>query len=190
MRLAIIPAMLLGIALRVLLPQCQAEDSPPAAPAAPEQVPAPVAAHAVLRAGGDGVLLLNAEDATLEGAGLKLQPIGKETNIGYWTNATASFSFHVAFDKSGAHAAVLRWSCPQSSQGSRTEFRLLDKDGKVLSTLPWKVVSTGAWANYQSQPIGVIAVPAAGEYTLRVVALDKTGEAIMNFATLQLQPAE
>jgi hypothetical protein len=35
----------------------------------------------------------------------------------------------------------------------------------------------------------VLAIPAAGNYTIRLVAVDKKGEGVMNFATLRLQPA-
>jgi hypothetical protein len=143
-----------------------------------------------IRPGADGALVLNAEDAKLEGKTLRLETRDKESNIGFWNNPAESIAFPVFFEKSGPHAMVLRWSCPPDSVGSSIEVRLLDKDKQTVSSLPWKVAATGGWQNYKTEPIGVLAIPAPGTYTLKFVALDKKGEGVLNFATARLQPAE
>jgi alpha-L-fucosidase len=142
------------------------------------------------RPGADGTLTLKAEDANLDGPTLRLETRGKETNIGYWNNPAESISFPVLFEKSGPHAFVLRWSCKPGSEGSSIEIRLLDKDKQTVSTLPWKVAPTADWQTYKSEPIGVLAIPGPGTYTLKITALDKKGEGVLNFATARLQPAE
>lgn len=143
-----------------------------------------------IRPGVDGVLVLNAEDAKLDGTTLRLETRGKESNIGHWSNPAETIAFPVYFEKSGPHAVVLRWSCPADSVGSAVEVRLLDKDKQTVSSLPWKVAATGGWQTYKTEPIGVLAVPAPGTYTLKLVALDKKGQGVLNFATARLQPAE
>ncbi|MFM7181618.1 MAG: alpha-L-fucosidase [Verrucomicrobiales bacterium] len=143
-----------------------------------------------IRPGTDGVLQLNAEDAKLDGNTLRIETRGKESNIGFWSNPAETIAFPVYFEKGGPHAVVFRWSCPDASAGSSIEVRLLDKDKQTVSSLPWKVAATGGWQNYKTEPIGVLAVPAAGTYTLKLVALDKKGEGVLNFATARLQPAE
>lgn len=143
-----------------------------------------------IRPGADGVLVLNAEDAKLDGNTLRLETRGKESNVGFWSNPAETIAFPVYFEKGGPHAVVLRWSCQADSAGSAMEVRLLDKDKQTVSSLPWKVAPTAGWQNYKSEPIGVLAVPAPGAYTLKLVALDKKGTGVLNFATARLQPAE
>jgi hypothetical protein len=73
--------------------------------------------------------------------------------------------------------------------GRCTEIRLHDPAGNVVSSLPLTVESTGGWENFRTQPAGVLAVPAAGTYTLRLVPVEIKGNGLLNFAHLRLQPA-
>lgn len=150
----------------------------------------PLLQPVVLRANDAAILILNADDAQIDGKHLVMESFGPEPSIGFWNDTEDTFSFPVAFDKAGPQAGVLRWSCPAAAAGSRIEVQLIDKDKRVVSTLPWTVTATDGWNNFKTQPLGVLAVPATGTYTVRFIALDKPGEGVLNFASLRFQPAE
>ena len=141
-------------------------------------------------AGADGVIALPAADATLDGHGLKLENKGGASFVGYWTNPADSVSFRVRFDKAGVQTVGIEWACPNDAAGSKTEFRLFDKDNKQVASLPWTVTATGSWETFQNASVGIIEVPAAGNFTLRLVALEKPGEGVANVKTIRLAPAQ
>jgi alpha-L-fucosidase len=141
----------------------------------------------VAAAGADGLITLPAEDALLEGHGVKLENKGGASVIGYWSNPADSVSFSVRFEKAGPQALGIEWACPENAAGSRTEFRLFDQDNRQVATLPWTVPATGSWEKFQSAAVGGIEVPAAGTFTLRLVALDKPGEGVANVRALRLE---
>ena len=141
------------------------------------------------RPGADGTIYLDAENATLNGRTLKIEHQYPEVNVGYWSDPKEHISFPVAFAQAGPHAAVLRWACAPQAADSRAEIRLEDKSGTVVSTLPITLRSTNDWGTFSTQPIGVLAVPAAEAYTLRIVPLEIKDMGLMNFASLRLQPA-
>lgn len=144
----------------------------------------------VASAGADGVIALPAADATLEGQGLKLENKDGSSCIGYWSNPADSVFFRVRFDKAGKQTIGIQWACPDADAGSKTEFRLFDKDHKQVATLPWTVAATGSWETFQTSSVGGINVPTAGNFTLRLVALDKSGEGVANVKMIQLAPAK
>jgi hypothetical protein len=172
---------------KVRLPE--AAPDPVASVVAVEVDGAPETRLVPIRPGGDGVLLLDAREATLEGHTLQLEMKHAEPNAGFWSKRDERISFPVEFPKAGPHAAVLRWSCDPASAGGRLEIRLHDPAGNVVSSLPLTVESTGGWENFRTQPAGVLAVPAAGTYTLRLVPVEIKGNGLLNFAHLRLQPA-
>jgi alpha-L-fucosidase len=141
-------------------------------------------------AGADGVITLPAEDATLDGHGLKLENKSGASVIGYWSNPADSISFRVRFEKAGVQTVGIEWACPDNAVGSKTEFRLFNKDNQQVAALPWTVTATGAWEKFQTARVGGINVPSAGNFTLRLVALDKPGEGVANVKALQLAPAK
>jgi autotransporter-associated beta strand protein len=141
-------------------------------------------------AGADGVIGLAAADATLEGHGLKLENQNGASYIGYWTNPADSVSFLVRFEKAGVQTIGIEWACPDAAAGSKTEFRLFDKDKHQVAALPWTVAATGSWEKFETAAVGGIHVPAAGNFTLRLVALDKPGEGVANLKTIRLTPAK
>ena len=144
----------------------------------------------VAKADAGGTHTLLAEDATLEGHGLRLETKGNEPMIGWWSNPKDSLSFPVAFNTAGARSIELKWACAASSAGARTEFRLLDKNGGQVAALPWTVTSTGSWEKTSTAVIGTLEVPAPGTYTLRMAAMDKPAEGVANIAAIRLQPAK
>ncbi|MCU0749894.1 MAG: alpha-L-fucosidase [Akkermansiaceae bacterium] len=146
----------------------------------------PVIEPFVASAGADGIIALPAADATLEGHGLKLENKNGASHIGYWTNPADSVSFRVRFEKAGGHDVSIDWACPAAATGSKTEFRLFDKNNQQVATLPWTVTATGSWETFQSTNIGTLQVPAAGNFTLRLVALDKPGEGVANVKAIRL----
>jgi alpha-L-fucosidase len=150
----------------------------------------PVIEPFVASAGADGVIALSAEDATLEGHGLKLENKGGASFIGYWSNPKDSVSFSVRFEKAGVQTVGIEWACPDKAAGSKTEVRLFDKDNKQIAALPWTVGTTGSWEKFQTAAVGGIEVPKAGIYTLRLVALDKPGEGVANVKAIRLAPAK
>ena len=150
----------------------------------------PVIEPFVATAGADGVIALPAADATLDGHGLKLESKGGASFIGYWSNPKDSVSFSVRFEKAGVQTVGIEWACPDNAAGSKTEFRLFDQDNKQVVALPWTVTATGSWEKFQTASIGGIEVPAAGNFTLRLVALDKPGEGVANVKAIQLTPAK
>jgi len=152
-------------------------------------VGAPVIEPFTGSAGADGVIALPAADATLDGQGLKLGNKAGGSFIGHWTNPADSVSFRVRFEKAGVQTIDVEWACTNAAAGSKTEFRLFDKDNKQVAALPWTVAATGSWNNFQTTAVGEIYVPSAGNFTLRLVALEKPGEAVANLSTIRLKAA-
>lgn len=149
----------------------------------------PVIEPCTASAGGNGVIALPPADATLDGHGLKLENKNGASYIGYWTNPADSVSFRVRFGKAGVQTVGIEWACPAAAAGSKTEFRLFDQENKQVATLPWTVTSTGSWETFQTASVGGLNVPAAGNFTLRLVALNKPGEGVTNVKAIQLAPA-
>jgi alpha-L-fucosidase len=150
----------------------------------------PVIEPFIATAGADGVITLPAIDATLEGHALKLENKSGSENIGCWTNPADAVSFRVRFDNAGRQTVSIEWACPAAAAGSKTEFRLYDQNNKQVATLPWTVSATGSWESFQWADIGQIDGPAAGDFTLRLAALDKPGEGVANVKAIRLAPAK
>lgn len=150
----------------------------------------PVIETFVATAGVDGVITLPAADATLEGHGLKLESKGGTSFVGCWSHPKDSISYSVHFEKAGVHTVGIEWACPAKATGSKIGFRLFDKDNKQIAALPWTVAGTGSWDRFQTAIVGGIEVPAAGTFTLRLIALDQPGEGVANVKTIQLTPAK
>jgi alpha-L-fucosidase len=150
----------------------------------------PVIEPFVATAGADGVMTLPAMDATLEGHSLKLENKNGASHIGYLTNPADAVSFRVRFENAGVHDVGIEWACPAAAAGSKTEFRLFDEKNKQVAALPWTVTATGSWETFQTAAVGQIDVPAAGNFTLRLVALDKPGEGVANVKAIRLTPVK
>ena len=146
----------------------------------------PVIEPFIATLGADGIMSLPATDATLEGHGLKVEHKDGAPHIGYWTRTADAVSFRVRFETPGRHEVRIEWACTDQAAGSKTEFRLFDKENQQVSVLPWKIAATGSWDHFQSAAIGTIDVPAAGDFTLRLVALEKPGEGVANVRMIRL----
>ena len=148
---------------------------------------APLIAPFVATADAGGMIHLPAEDAVLEGHGLKLETKNGSSVIGYWTNPKDFMSFPVSFEKAGKQSVEITWACTDQAAGSKTEFRLLDKDKTQAAVLSWPVASSGSWEKLQTSTVGELTVPAAGNYMLQFVALDKPGEGVANVSAIRLK---
>ena len=71
------------------------------------------------------------------------------------------------------------WSLPKSA--STVSGEIVDKNGRVIATVPLDPASTAGRANWNGMASNGVRAPVGG-YTLRVVAADARGEAIAGTA--------
>jgi hypothetical protein len=130
----------------------------------------------------EGVVVMHARYAQVQGAQLRYEPLPHKTTLGYWTNAKdyATWEFSVA--ASGKFTVEILQGCGRGSGGSEVEFSVGDQ------TVTTKVEDTGGFQNFVARQIGTIEIKTAGRHTLTVKPKSKPGVAVMDLREVRLIP--
>ena len=124
--------------------------------------PVPVAEAAlIIEPEAKGGFRLDANDAELHGAAIKVESRGVHTNIGYWEKATDWASWNVHFDQPGTYQVHLDLS---TLGGAVYVVEIGDQ------ALAGKARPTGNWDKFQSSTAGRIEITAPGVRAVKVRA--------------------
>lgn len=139
--------------------------------------------------GADGHLMLTPHDAQLEGPSLRVERVGVigdvQHNLGYWLDpsATATWPLGIAAGQADEYRIEVHLACADAAAGARMCFEV---EGGA-KTPEFRVPGTGGWQAYRVLEIGTIAL-AEGSQQLRLRALSKPGEAVVNVRAVSLVP--
>jgi hypothetical protein len=153
-----------------------------------------------LRPGPDGVLVLPAWKARLHGAvdtyprdkeqqpppfgysfGRELYAERHSRKIGHWTSTDAVAEWPFRIETPGTYQVEVEYACAPDAAGSEYVLSVADQQ------LAGRVSSTGGAQTWTTAPLGKVAFPGAGTYTLRVQARQLAHESLMNLKQVVLR---
>ena len=105
----------------------------------------------------DGVIRLLPEDAMLSGATLKVEELGDQSHIGFWTNPEDVVSWKLRTDHNGGYLVQIESAAP--SGGS---VLLVQDVGKLAYSVP----QTGSYRSFVTTKVGEISLAKGTELTL------------------------
>jgi hypothetical protein len=146
----------------------------------------PIVVTPPLRPGNDGVLTLNAMDATVHGGTAKIEGSGANANVGYWTDATDFVSWVFELPGKGDYDVVLEYASPEAANNAKAAFEL--DGGPGPARVEYALPSTGSWRDYKRVVVGRFGVPAGGKYTLTVRPAEMKNGFLMNLRRIELRP--
>jgi hypothetical protein len=125
---------------------------------------------------------LKAADATIVGEEITIEEHGGAPNLGYWTNAADYVEWTVDNRYPGEYEIELDYALDPRSEGSR--YRIECADQKVEGTL----AATKSWVDYTTAKPGSIKIEKTGAVAIRLRAVEKPGEGVMNLRAIVLRP--
>jgi alpha-L-fucosidase len=128
----------------------------------------------------NGIILLNAPDATLEG-NAELEG-GTPQNIGYWTGASDTATWKVKTADGESYSVLLDCSCEPGSEGSTVGVKV---DG-TASGVTGTIEATKGWRDYHTVTLDGTLTLSAGAHTIQVFAIHKAGGGAMNLRSVRL----
>jgi alpha-L-fucosidase len=136
-----------------------------------KNVPLP-ATVTVLAPDAKGNLKLSADDADLQGDGIKAETKGNDSNLGYWDKGTDWASWKAKFTKPAKFNVTA--SCASISGAS--EF-VVEVAGQKLNG---KAAKTDNWDTFQEINLGQVEIKQAGDQTVSVRPQDANNWKAMN----------
>lgn len=131
----------------------------------------------------DGVVELDARDATVHGTLLQYERSPKKLCLGYWAKPEDWASWEFLISKAGKFKVELTQGCGTSG-GSEVELLVA---GEAIA---FKVEGTGGFQNWKARELGVVEFAKSGDYQLEVRPKDKKGVAVMDIRRVRLVPVE
>ncbi len=133
----------------------------------------------LVRAVADGILVLGAERAALQGAKFALKG-DKEKYLGNWSKAGDVATWTVENARPGKYRVELTYACAKDAGG---ELAL----GAGVSELKVAVQVTADFKTYKTVPLGSLILPG-GRFALTARACSVNGGGLMNLRALRLVP--
>ena len=125
----------------------------------------------------DGMLILKADDADIQGGAIKLEG----DHVGFWNDVKDTVSWKCNVAMAGTYAVTMQYACADGLAGSEWEISV--GDAKVAG----KIDSTGGWGKFTTVDAGTIAIAKPGKTTVTVRATRKPGAAVMNLRCVTLE---
>jgi len=132
--------------------------------------------------GPEGVVLLPAKTARVEGIMLRYEPLPHKETLGFWVQESDWASWEFTITTPGRFTVEILQGCGPGSGGSRVEFRVGDQ------VLPITVEETRGFQDFRRRAIGELSIPQAGRHTLTVKPVQKPGVAVMDLREVNLVP--
>ncbi len=142
----------------------------------------PDVAIAPVRPGPDGVLVLHARDATVEGIHAQYEVGHGKDNIGFWTDPADEVVWDTEVP-SGRYSVEVEFACDAGSGGA-----FVVQVGE--SRADGRIVPTGSWTKFAILDLGPVGVEQAGVHQVRVRPVRIDGLALMNLRAVRLRPAD
>ena len=130
----------------------------------------------------DGAITLQAAAATIAGTGAKLEAMGGQPNIGFWTNPQDTVAWTFTVTRPGVFAARVIYASEPEVGG---DYRIQVGNQSVRG----HATGTGAWNRYVPVVLGRIRLEKPGTYTL-VVQPTPDGWRAINLAEVALEPVK
>ena len=131
-----------------------------------------------------GVFVLPAKFATTFGEKLRFEPQPHKDTIGYWVNEKDYAEWHIKNASSGVYDVEIFQGCGKGQGGSDIELQVADQ--KTALT----VLDTGHFQNFKWRKMGQIEIPAGDDVTVRLAAIRKAKNAVMDCREIRLIPAK
>ena len=137
----------------------------------------------VTTADADGSVTLAAHDAITHGKMLRYEPQPHKNTVGYWVNEDDWCEWRFYVEKAGRFDVHVLQGCGKGQGGSEVAVLVADQ------SVPFTVEDTGHFQNFKDRKVGVVSLPKAGVFTLRLRPLSKAAKAIMDVRRVRLAPA-
>ncbi len=138
------------------------------------------------RAAGDGAIYLKASDANTNGEKIRYEPQTFKNTVGYWVGKQDYAEWKLAVAQPGKYNVGILQGCGAGQGGSQAKLTLAN-DGKS-SELPFEVLETGHFQNFQWRHLGQLDVDSAGTYTLKLEPIEIKKNALMDVRAIHLVP--
>jgi alpha-L-fucosidase len=129
----------------------------------------------------DGTLTLPADMAEVHGGGARVESIGGQPNIGFWTNPDDSVSWRFKLTKGGRFDVTASVATP----AEKSQFTLAVGDQKLVA----EVAGTGSYQDFKMVKLGAIELKQQGATELSIKPVRNQWQAI-NLRSITLKPAE
>jgi hypothetical protein len=146
------------------------------------QMPAPNPDYVPNLQAEDGVVVLPAKTADVEGVMLRYEPLPHKDTLGYWVRADDWAHWDFQLNEKGTFRVECLVGCGNGSGGSTVELRIGDK---VISLV---VPETGGFQQFERLAVGQVQLTEPGRYRLEVRATNKPGPAVMDLREVRLIP--
>ena len=127
----------------------------------------------------DGTVLLPADLAEIHGGGARVETIGGQPNVGWWTNPDDSISWRFRLSKPGRFDIIASVATPAES----SKFELAAGDQRLVA----EVSSTGNYQTFKAVRLGTIELKQAGACELSIKPVRNQWQAI-NLRSITLKP--
>jgi alpha-L-fucosidase len=141
-----------------------------------------VPAASVIAPDASGTLTLGADDAEVHGSQLQVESKEGKSNLGFWDRAADWASWKVKVDKPGMYAVTAL--CATLANDA---LAVVEADGRPIEIRP---PATGSWDTFKEFRAGMIAVPKAGELTIKLRARDGQSWKPINVRWIRLTPGK
>lgn len=131
----------------------------------------------------DGVITLNAKDATTWSETLRYEPKTEKNCLGYWTDPADFAEWEFQVTKPGRYKVSVFHGCGGGNHGSDVEIKLGNQ------ALKFTTLDTGGFQNWKEVPVGEIEIKAAGTHRLMIDPLNKVKSAVLDVQKIVLIPA-
>ena len=146
---------------------------------------------------GDGTLDLPAALAFTKGEKVRFEPQTFKNTVGYWVGAQDHARWAIALDSEHTHLGTynvgILQGCGKGQGGSEAELRILPMQPggstSPMAVLPFEVVETGHFQNFQWRQIGQIEVTEQGVFWLEIRPKKIKKNALMDVRRVVLTPA-
>lgn len=132
----------------------------------------------------EGVIVLPARTAWVEGIQLRYEALPHKETLGFWTHVDDFATWELTVPEPGEYRVCLLQGCGRGQGGSEV---VVEVAGQSLS---WTVEDTGHFQNFVEREVGRVAFTEAGRQRLKVRADSKAGVAVMDLRHVILRPLD
>ncbi len=119
---------------------------------------------------------------------LRYEPQPHKNTIGYWVNEKDYADWLVQVKTPGTFHVEILQGCGTGQGGSEVAVSII-KGKKILSSAPFIVQDTGHFQNFKWRRIGKVQIDKESIHTVRIHALKKAKNAVMDVRKIRLVPA-
>ena len=135
------------------------------------------------------IVALEANDAYLEGTGLRLEDSENGSDLLISQISEKGARWEIELRKGGEFNLQLNYACSDDQAGSTFIIEIRNThDGTIIATKSIEVVSTETANNFRLFDAGNIQLTDPGRYTIRLIAKDIKHDLLMTLRSIQLQP--